>query len=79
MGVDEVADGILKEFHMVSNSRTRPTIAKNLQWYIGQAFELYESARNAKANTAPLLYYYSFLNLAKALCEIRYPRFHKKQ
>ena len=78
MGVDEVADGILEEFHMVSSSRIRSTIAKNLQLYIGQAFELYESARNAKANTAPLLYYYAFLNLAKALCEIYHPRFHKK-
>jgi hypothetical protein len=78
MGVDEVADVILYDFHMVANSKVRSTIAKNLQLYIGQAFELYESARNAKANTAPLLYYYSFLNLAKAVCEIYHPRFHEK-
>ena len=78
MGVDEVADVILYDFHMVSKSKVRSTIAKNFQLYFGQAFELYESARNAKANTAPLLYYYSFLNLAKALCEINHPHFHEK-
>lgn len=42
-----------------------------------QAFDLYQAANTAKANTAPLLYYYAFLNLAKVLCEIKNPRFHK--
>lgn len=77
MAVRDVADSILKESHSVSNKRSRYTITKNLKVYIGQAFELYEAAQAAKANTAPLLYYYSFLHLAKALCEIHRPQFHK--
>ena len=34
---------------------------------------------NAKPNTAPLIYYYSFLNLSKALCEMRNPRLNEKR
>lgn len=39
--------------------------------YIEQAFEFYEAASNPRTGSKPLLYYYSFLNLAKAalLCE----------
>ena len=76
-GVLDYADFRLEELHRVSNKRSREAIAKNLKLYIGQAFELYQAAGSAKANTAPLLYYYSYLNLAKALCEIRNPRLHK--
>jgi hypothetical protein len=76
MGVDEVADE-LERSHKVTSKKSRETIIKNLKLYIDQAFEFYEAARAAKANTAPLFYYYSFLNLAKALCEIRHPGFHE--
>jgi hypothetical protein len=77
MGVWEFADYALQEAHKVSSKRSREAIIENLKLYIGQAFELYQAARAAKSNTAPLLYYYSFLNLAKALCEIRNPHFHR--
>jgi hypothetical protein len=30
-----------------------------------------------KESTAPLIYYYSFLNLAKGCCELRQPQFHE--
>lgn len=65
--------------HGISNKRDRTAIAENIKLYIQQASEFYEAAASAKPNTAPLIYYYSFLNLAKALCEIRKPRFHKRK
>jgi hypothetical protein len=76
-GVIDFAEHALEDTHQVSGKRAREGIADNLRLYIGQAFDLYQAAGIAKANTAPLMYYYSFLNLAKALCEIRNPRFHK--
>ena len=65
--------------HDVHNKRTRSNIAHNLKLYVRQASEFYDAAGGAKPNTAPLIYYYSFLNLAKALCELRNPRFHEHQ
>jgi len=46
--------------------------------YIQHASEFYRAAAMAKPNTAPLIYYYAFLNLAKALCEIKKPRLHER-
>ena len=39
--------------------------------FIDQAFELYEAATNPHLRSKPLLYYYSFLNLAKAALLLR--------
>jgi len=39
--------------------------------FIEQAFEFFEAARNPRMGSRPLLYYYSFLNLAKAFLLIR--------
>lgn len=64
--------------HGVTKKSARTAIAKNLKLYIRQASEFYHAAASAKPNTAPLIYYYSFLNLAKALCELRNPRFHQR-
>jgi hypothetical protein len=64
--------------HGHTHKRVRETIARNVKLYIGQAHEFYEAAKDAKANTAPLLYYYAFLNLAKALCEFKKPRLHER-
>ena len=75
--VEDVADRVLENSHKITSVRERDKIIKNLKLYIDQAQEFYEAARIAKATTAPLFYYYSFLNLGKALCEIRYPRFHQ--
>src|SRR5881409_2856336 len=35
--------------------------------YVDQAFEFYEAASNPRFSSRPMLYYYSFLNLAKVL------------
>lgn len=74
----DVANRVLRFNHKIANQRLRKKVAANIKLYIQHAFEFYEAAREAKANTAPLFYYYSFLNLAKALCEIRYPKFNTK-
>lgn len=58
------------------NRRNIDSISNNAKLYIQQASAFYEAASASKPNTAPLLYYYSFLNLAKGLCELRNPRFH---
>jgi hypothetical protein len=39
--------------------------------FVDQAFEFFEAARNPRTGSRPLLYYYSFLNLAKVLLLIR--------
>ena len=64
--------------HGVTKQGARAAIARNLKLYIQQASEFYHAATSAKPNTAPLIYYYSFLNLAKALCELRNPQFHRQ-
>ena len=78
MTVTDVADYVLFETHKVKSKRSRSAIVRNLKLYIRQASEFYEAAQIAKANTAPLFYYYSFLNLAKSLCEIMHPKFHRE-
>src|SRR3989442_5704294 len=70
---------ILFNKHGIRDRRTRAVISRNLPLYIKQASEFYKAAQWAKPNTSPLFYYYSFLNLAKARCEIYRPHFHKHQ
>lgn len=41
------------------------------QAFIEQAFDFYEAAQNPQLGSKPLLYYYSFMNLAKAAILIR--------
>jgi hypothetical protein len=74
----EVAEDIAAFTHGVRKKRDRQAIGRNLKLYVQQASAFYEVARSAKPNTAPLIYYYSFLNLAKALCELRHPQFHER-
>lgn len=64
--------------HQVSKKRDREAVGRNLKLYVRQASAFYDAARSAKPDTAPLIYYYSFLNLAKALCELRHPQFHRR-
>lgn len=78
MCVQDRVDEILYSAHNITSKRERFKISHNLRLYISQAYEFYQAALSAKSNAAPLFYYYSFLNLAKSLCEIRYPDFHKK-
>ena len=75
--VRDVAETILRDNHGLKNQKRREAAADNLRLYIQQAAEFYDAARFAKSNTAPLFYYYAFLNLAKARCEIHRPRFHE--
>lgn len=75
----DVANGILYRNYKISDRRRRVAVANNIKLYIEQVVEFYEAAQAAKSNTSPLFYYYSFLNLAKARCEIQHPRFHKKE
>lgn len=73
-----VAEWMAEHVHGVQGSKKRRQVASNLKLYIGHAREFYEAAAEAKPNTAPLIYYYSFLNLAKGLCELRNPQFHSR-
>lgn len=72
------AEQIAWQTYGIKRKSDRQAVARNAKLYIQQSTEFYESARGAKANTAPLMYYYSFLNLAKALCEFRTPYFHEQ-
>lgn len=74
----EVAEGVAALIHGVRRKRDRESVARNLKLYLQQAGEFYEIAGTAKSNTAPLLYYYSFLNLAKAYCELKTPGLHNR-
>lgn len=68
------AEFYLHTIYGISRKKQRAAMAWNMKLYIQQASEFYEAAADAKPNTAPLMYYYSFLNLAKALCEAHNPR-----
>jgi hypothetical protein len=72
----QVAIAVLYDYG-IRNRRLLKSGASSLALYIKQAAEFYEAASYASSNTAPLLYYYSFMNLAKAVCEIHRPRFHQ--
>lgn len=74
----EVAEGVAAVNHGKAARRDREAISRNLKLYVQQASEFYAAAATAKPNTAPLIYYYSFLNLAKALCELKRPNFHRQ-
>jgi len=67
-----------KNNHFIKNHNKRGAQIKNIKFYIQQAYELYEAAKYCKPNSAALFYYYSFLNLGKGLCEIKYSNFHLK-
>jgi YaaC-like Protein len=69
----------VRRAHRITNRNKSARIAQNLRLYIQQAFEFYQAAADTKPNTAPLIYYYSFLNLAKAVCEMRSPGFHRRR
>ncbi len=73
----EIAHRTLKDIHGITDRKTRAIIIANIKLYIIQAFEFYTSASNVDSNTSPLFYYYSFMNLAKALCEIKHADFRK--
>ena len=73
------AEALAADVHGVKRKADRQGVAKNVKLYIQQSSEFYEAARNARPNTAPLIYYYAFLNLAKALCEFKSPYFHDRQ
>jgi hypothetical protein len=72
------SESILYDVHGIKNKQLRLSIARNLKLYIMQAFYFYEGGKVCQANTAPLFYYYCFLNLAKAICEIQNHNFYKK-
>ena len=73
------AEALAAEVHGVKRKADRQGVARNVKLYVQQSSEFYEAARNARPNTAPLIYYYAFLNLAKALCEFKSPYFHERQ
>jgi len=73
------AEFYLGRAYRIANRKKTARIAGNLRLYIQQAFQFYQAAASSKPNTAPLIYYYSFLNLAKALCEMRTPSFHRRE
>lgn len=62
----------------IARNNVRRFVARNVKLYVQQASEFYHAAVGAKSNTAPLFYYYSFLNLAKALCEFTRPGLHER-
>jgi hypothetical protein len=73
------SEKILYGIYGISNSSLRSKIAENIKLYIKHAFDFYEAGKLCQPNTAPLFYYYCFLHLGKALCEIKNSSFHKKR
>jgi len=65
--------------HGIRKKTARRYVAANVRLYVQQASEFYEMGSVAKPHTAPLTYYYAFLNLAKALCEFKAPNVHLRQ
>ena len=73
----DVANALLADVHGIALQRKRVRIVANLKPHIIQAIQFYDAAKHAAPTSSPLLFYYCFLNLAKALCEISFPSFHK--
>jgi hypothetical protein len=74
-----IANPALEFNHGIIRKGKREAIIRNLSIYIEQAFKFYQSELQADSRTSPLFYYYSFLNLAKAVSEINNPNFHEKR
>lgn len=74
----DIADSILFHNHEISRKPIRKKVSGHLGVYIRQAYAFYRAGEEASTKTSPLLYYYSFLNLAKALGSTRYPEFHTR-
>ena len=85
---DSVEAELIRYFQLYSEAKTvgrglltkhgHPRNAKNyvrLQAYIRQFIAFYGAAGHLNYRAAPLLYYYSFLNLAKAIAFVRDPAF----
>jgi len=73
------ATEVASKRHGIASDSDCREIAENVKLYIRQASDFYQAAKASGPNTAPLQYYYSFLHLAKALCEFKRPRFHECQ
>ena len=73
------AEHVAARIFGIAKKKDREAVARNIKLYIQQSVEFYEAARGSKPHTAPLMYYYSFLNLAKAFCELRKPLLHERQ
>jgi hypothetical protein len=74
----DFVDELLLSSHGIKSANRRAAISKNIRYYINHAADFYDAASQATINAAPLLYYYAFLNLAKARCEIHTPMFHTR-
>lgn len=70
---------LLSALHGIKNDNIKKQIAGNISTYIRHAEEFYLAGSAAGPTTSPLYYYYSFLNLAKARCEIIRPAFHRRK
>jgi|SRR5215208_589363 len=57
----------------IKHSRARKRLFDNFQAYIRQAKNYYYSAKTLPPKSSGLLYYYCFLNLAKAAILLKYP------
>lgn len=74
----EIGEDLAAETYGHRRKREIQAVAGNASTYIRHAYEFYQSAKPTSPNTAPLIYYYSMLNLAKAVCEFRFPRLHER-
>lgn len=63
----------------VTDKRIRNKVVSDFQSYITQASNFYEYAKNSDPRSSALLYYYSFMNLAKAKLLTSNPSLHEKK
>lgn len=59
--------------------RVSKGVSMEVAAYINQASEFYENARSSPITTSPLMFYYAFLNLAKAVIELRNPKLSSRK
>jgi hypothetical protein len=76
--IPETMDEFLKSKGITQKAK-RERVAKELSAYVQQAKNFYSYARNSDYRSAALLYYYSFMNLAKAKLVIERPEFVGKK
>ena len=74
----EICSEVLRARHQSLSEEEHKESSKAIATYIDHAYEYFQVASGCSQYTAPLLYYYSFLNLAKALVESRKPNFRER-
>lgn len=76
--IDDVAEMLFSR-QKITDKKLLKKLVHDFQSYIHQARNFYDYARNSDYRSAPLLFYYAFMNLSKALLILQDYKLHDKE